>query len=193
MPRLRHFGSGYSRFGEDTTGQDVTIYGDTTGKKVDFDASTNTLNMACTVQIDGTALTSTAAELNLIDNADRVVKVAKVALSAVDTAGGLFAWQNDEGAAIMVQNVLLDVTTKATSACTADLGTTATSAATLSDNMIDGVDVATAAGLFDSITDKGTNGKSRQKLADAKWVTGSVASGASAGIVGFAYIEYVVI
>lgn len=141
----------------------------------------------------GTAVTSTAAELNLVDNADRLPKVAKIALAAVDTGGGVFAWQNDEGAAIMVKRVFLDVTTKTTGACTVDIGTTATSATTLSDNLIDGLDVNAATGLFDNITDKGTNGKSRQKLADGKWVTGSVASGASAGIVGFAYIEYIVI
>ena len=137
--------------------------------------------------------TVTTAELNLIKNSDRVVKVAKIALAAVDTGGGVFAWQNDETSSIIVQRLILDVTTKSTGACTLDCGTTATSATTKIDDLIDGLDVNAAAGVFDNITDKGDNGKSRQKLAAGKWVTGSVASGASAGIVGFAYIEYIVI
>ena len=154
----------------------------------------------------GTAITASAAELNLldgvtatttelnqVDNADRLEKVAKIALAAVDTAGGVFAWQNDEGASIIVTGLVLDVTTASTGACTLDCGTTATSATTKIDNLIDGLDVNSAAGVFDNITDKGTSGVSRQKLASGKWVTGSVASGASAGIVGFAYIRYIVI
>ncbi len=41
MARLRHFGSGYSHFGEDTTGHDVKAFGDTTGKYFMWDASAN--------------------------------------------------------------------------------------------------------------------------------------------------------
>ena len=128
-----------------------------------------------------------------LTNADRIVKVAKVALGVVDTGGGIFAWQNPEGASIIIQRILLDITTKATAACTLDVGTTATNATTSSDNLIDGVDAHTATGVFDNIDDKGLNGKSKQKLAAGKWVTASKASGSAAGIVGFAYIEYVVI
>lgn len=146
-----------------------------------------------TLKIGGTAVTSTATELNTVAGTDRSVKVKKVALAAVDTGGGVFAWQNPESSSIIVERICLDVTTKATAACTLDIGTTATSATTSSDNLLDGVDVGTAAGLFNNIDDKGTNGKTRQKLAAGKWVTASVASGASAGIVGFAYIHYIVI
>lgn len=145
------------------------------------------------LKLAGTAIAATAAELNLVDNADRLVKVAKVALGVADTAGGIFAWTNDEGASIIVQRVLLNVTTAATGACTIDVGTTAANATTKIDNLIDGADIGTAAGVFDNIDDKGINGKSKQLLADGKWVTGSTASGAAAGLVGFAYIEYVVI
>lgn len=121
--------------------------------------------------------------------ADRRIKVARVALAAADTAGGLFSWVNPESTAIIVTQVLLDVTTQTSGACTADVGMTATSATTSADNLIDGKSLATA-GLFDNIEDQGTNGTSRQKVAAGKWVTGSVASGASAGLVGFAYIHY---
>lgn len=121
----------------------------------------------------------------------KVQKVAKIALAAVDTAGGLFAWQNPEAGSIIVERVILDVVTDPSGACTADVGTTATSAATLSDNLIDGVDIGTAAGVFDNLGNAGTNGKARQKLAAGKWVTGSVASGASAALVGSAFVHYI--
>ena len=119
------------------------------------------------------------------------VQVAKVKLNAgTDTGGGIFAWKNPENDAIIVERVVLDVTTPATGACSVEVGTTATSATTASANLIDTLDVHTAAGSFDNITDKGTNGKSRQSLAAGKWVTGSTATGASAGLVGYAYIHY---
>ncbi len=118
-------------------------------------------------KLAGTAVTSTAAELNLIDNADRIVKVARVALAAADTGGGVFAWANDESTSIIVQRVVLDVTTAATGACTVDVGTTATNATTSSDNLIDGLDVNAATGVFDNITDKGSTVNRAKKLASA--------------------------
>ena len=144
----------------------------------------------------GTALAFTAAQFNQVMAAfgtvtfDRGVKIARVALA---TAGGVFAWQNPEASSILIHRVLIDVTTVATGACTIDVGTTAVSAATSSDTLIDGLDVNAGIGLFDNITEKGSNGKSRQKLASGKWVTASQASGAIAGIVGYGYVVYSVI
>ena len=123
---------------------------------------------------------------------ERSERVKKVALAAVDTGGGVLSWVNPESSAIIIVGLTVDVTTQSTGACTVDFGTTATSATTLSDNLIDGVSVAAVA-LLSNIDDKGTNGKSRQKLAVGKWITGSVASGASAGLVGNAYIRYYVL
>jgi hypothetical protein len=146
-------------------------------------------------EIGGSTLTiKSGGTLTLDPGANALVpRVAKVALAAVDTAGGLFAWQNPEAGAIAIKRVFLDVTTKTAAAATADVGTTATSAATLSDNLIDGLDINAATGLFGNLGNPGTNGKTSQRLASGKWVTGSIASGASAGIVGSAYVEYVVL
>lgn len=120
-----------------------------------------------------------------------LAKVARVPLAGLaDTAGGIGAWRNPEAVSIIIQRLVIDTTVVATGACTIDAGTTATSAATSSDTLIDGLDVNAAIGTFDNITDKGTNGKSRQKLASGKWVTFSRATGASAGLVGTAYITY---
>lgn len=119
-------------------------------------------------------------------------RVAKIPLaSAADTGGAVFGWQNDEGQSIIITRILLDVTTKSTDAATLDVGTTATNATTSSDNLLDGLDVGTAAGLFSNLKNPGSNGVPDQKLASGKWVTASRASGAVAGMVGSAYIYYI--
>lgn len=163
-------------------------------KTVDLkaDLATITTLVATTVTVPAGVTIGTTTPLEGAA-ADRITKIAKVALAAVDSGGGVFAWQNPESSSIIVQRLHLNVTTQSSGACTIDAGTTATSAATLSDNLIDGISVASAAGEYSNLKNAGTNGKADQLLASGKWVTGSVASGASAGIVGFAYIEYFLI
>ena len=121
------------------------------------------------------------------------LKSTKVALAASDVAAGVLSWQNPEGSAIVVFRLVLDVTSAATGACTLNVGSDGAGTSS-SDNLLDGVDVGTAVGLFDNMTNKGTNGKELQRL-DAKggstdYITASMASGASAGLVGNAYIIY---
>jgi len=140
---------------------------------------------AALLKIAGVQVTPAAAELNR-----GALKKATGALAAVDTAGGLFSWANPETSTILVEHVAIVTTHVATSACTADIGTTAASATTLSDNLIDGKDVNAATGTFTNLESAGTNGKAGQRLASGKWVTGSVASGASAGIVGTYEVYY---
>jgi len=133
----------------------------------------------------GVAITATAAELN------RSMKKVTGALAAVDTGGGIFAWANPEAGAILVTHVVLNITTKTTGACSIDVGTTATSATTSSDTLIDGKDIAAATGIFTNDESVGTNGKPFKRLASGKWVTGSVVSGgASAGLAGTYEIYY---
>lgn len=133
----------------------------------------------------GVPITATAAELN------RSTKKVTGALAAVDTGGGIFAWANPEAGAILVQHVVLNVTTKTTGACSIDVGTTATNATTSSDTLIDGKDIAAATGIFTNDESAGTNGKPFKRLASGKWVTGSmVAGGATAGLVGTYEIYY---
>jgi len=129
-------------------------------------------------------------DLSRFGSGYRHINIAKVALAALDTGGGVLAWQNPEAVSIIIDRIEFDVTTKSTAASTVDVGTTATNATTSSDNLMDGLDVGTAAGVFDNLGDAGTNGKAKQKLAAGKWVTASKASGACAGLVGYAYIHY---
>ncbi|HUX16041.1 MAG TPA: hypothetical protein VMW52_06180 [Phycisphaerae bacterium] len=144
------------------------------------------------LKIAGTAVTATAAELNQLDNADKLPKTVKVALAASDAAAGLFSWRNtEESANVIVTDLYVNVTTKTTGACTMDCGWAATEI--LSDTLIDGKDINAATGLFSNIDDAGTNGKGHRLVLDDEYITGSVASGASAGLVGFAYITYIVV
>ena len=122
-----------------------------------------------------------------------VEKVALVA-QATPTNGGLFSWQNPLDEKVMAA-VLVNVTTAATGAANANIGK-GTAAATDNDDLLDGKDVGTAAGLFSSIEsdDVGTNGKAFQLVDEnggtTAFITGT-ASADSSGIVGNVYILFV--
>jgi hypothetical protein len=124
---------------------------------------------------------------------ERMVKTAVVPLAAVDTGGGIFSWANPEVGSILITRVLIDVTTIATGACSIDIGTATASGTTSADTLIDGLDVHTATGTFDQADQVGANGKTKGKIAAGKWVTASKDTGASAGLVGNAYIQYVLV
>lgn len=119
-------------------------------------------------------------------------RIAKVPLAAaVDTGGGVLSWANPHSYSVIVERVMLDITTVATGTCGLDVGYTATSATTSANNLLTALDVNTATGVFDNITEKGASGKSRVKMASGKWITASKASGTSTGLAGYAYIEYI--
>jgi hypothetical protein len=141
-----------------------------------------------TLKLSSTAVTATATELNLLSGASRMVKVARVALTAADTAGGVFAWANPTGGTIIVTKVILDVTTQSTGSCTVDVGVAA-NGTTSNATLLTGASVAAVA-LLDNVTNKGASGLAQKKVTSTQFVTASVASGASAGLVGFAYIYY---
>lgn len=115
-------------------------------------------------------------------------QVVKVALAAVDTAAGLLSWQNKTGKTIRINRLVIQRTTASSGAGTGDFGVAAT--AILNDTLIDGLDLNAAAGIADNHLNPGSSGLSGAYLPADQYVTGSVASGASAGLVGFAYIFY---
>lgn len=114
----------------------------------------------------------------------------KVALTAATdtTAGGVLSLANPEGAALIVTRLVLDITTNSTGAATVDAGIAA-DGTTSADNLIDGQSVASAAKVLDNVSDGGTNGKARQKWGASQYLT-ITASATTAGMVGYAYIEY---
>lgn len=112
----------------------------------------------------------------------------KVALAALDTGGGVVSLLNPEGVDLIVKSLVLDVTTKASAACTVDAGCGA-GATTVYDTLIDGADVGTAAGVFGSPS--GTNGVPAVRWESDGYLTVSMKTGAAAGLAGYAYVEYV--
>lgn len=110
-------------------------------------------------------------------------KIVQVALAAVATEGGVFAWLNPETADVFAV-LFLDITTKTTGACTIDCGVEADAVST-SDTLLDGIDAGTAAAKFNSI-----NAEKFDTVPKGNYITGSEASGAIAGIVGSAYIAW---
>ncbi len=122
----------------------------------------------------------------LLNSAERV---RKVALSDGDGPVGILFWQNPFGIAILVR-LVLDVTTPATAALTADFGQTGTVPMPISDNLIDGVNLGASAGVFSSIDDDGTNGRTYRRVDVNEHVIGATDLGAAAGLVGNAFIFY---
>lgn len=114
----------------------------------------------------------------------------KAALTAATdtTAGGVLKLQNPEGVDLIITRCVLDITTKSTGAATVDAGVHATGASS-ADNLIDGKSVA-AAGVFDNITDAGTNGKAAVRWPAGQYVV-ITASATTAGMVGNAHIQFV--
>ena len=112
----------------------------------------------------------------------------KQAISATSGGGGLFNILNPTGATIVIERCALDITTASSTVSTIDVGVAATG--TSDDSLIDGI-AASATGLFDNITDAGTNGGATVKCTSAQYITGTFSSAASAkslaGSVGIWY------
>ena len=104
------------------------------------------------------------------------------ALEAGDAAAGIISQENNYGSDLIVLRVEIDLTTAAAGACTADVGIAATSVS--SDTIMDGIDLGAAVTVFGSIDDQGTNGNSAIKWPDGQYLTASMATGATAGLVG---------
>ena len=113
------------------------------------------------------------------------------ALSATrGTTAGVLTWVNPEEGAVLVDAILLDVTTAATSSvCTIDIGAT-TSSIVITDTMLDGADISTTARIYNHLKDAGTNGVRVVKVAKGKWITGTEKTGNVTGLVGTYYIHY---
>jgi hypothetical protein len=143
----------------------------------------------------GTDSKVVAAELKKIETElESRIKIAKVALTGGAVNSFAFVWVNQETVPIMVQRVLVDIKTAgATATSVIDIGPAADATST-SDTIIDGL-ALTSTGLFDNITDKGTNGKSRIRLDErggtTSYITGKILTANAAELVGNVYIEYI--
>ena len=115
-------------------------------------------------------------------------KVALVA-GTTTTGGDVLSLLNPEGADLLVTRLVLNVTTDAAGGANLCAGVAA-DGTTSSDNLLD--TVALAAGTFDNADadNQGTNGKGIQAWDSDEYIT-ITPSATCAGLVGYAYIEYV--
>lgn len=112
---------------------------------------------------------------------------AELTATTGTTGGGALSLANPEGQPLIVTRLTLYVSDASDGAATVDAGIAA-NGTTSADNLIDGVSVA-ATGAVDNITDKGSNGKSRQVWGTSQYLT-ITASATLAGLIAYAYIEY---
>lgn len=110
-------------------------------------------------------------------------------LGVLDTAGGVLSVLNPFSRQLLITRLVVNLTTASTGAGTADFGVAATSIS--NDTLIDGLDMNAAVGIFDNIKNKGSNGLSSVYWGATGYVTGSMASGAMAGLAGYAYIHFI--
>ena len=96
--------------------------------------------------------------------------------------GGVITLQNTFGVDLIITEMYLDVTTKSTAAATLDIGVD-DGGDVSNDTLFDGVDVATAAGLFNTTKHAGTDGLHAVVWKKDEFVVAS-ASATVAGLVG---------
>jgi len=166
------------------------VYGpDQSGIKVDSSSK------LITYRDSASTVKSVPADEAVGASTDQATRVAVRTLTGAEIhagTGGVVAWTNPESVAIVVNRVVLDLTTASTGACTLDIGVTETTSTTTSDTLLDGIDANAAVAVFDSMNaalDSGANAKA-QKLAAAKWVTIDEKSGDATGLVANLYIHY---
>lgn len=134
---------------------------------------------------------ATSEAVQSIGGAYRAIKVVKVALKGVTatTGGALFSWANPEGASIIIQRLLIDITTKSTGAANVSFGTAA-NGTTSAANLIDTYAAGGTEKVVDNHVDGSTNGKLNQKMTSSQYLTGT-GSADTSGLVGNVFIEYV--
>lgn len=124
---------------------------------------------------------------NRVAPAGNRVRIPLVAVTTT-AAGGIITWRNPYTHALRVTRLTIDRTTKSTGAASGDFGVAATVAS--NDTLLDGLDLAAAEAAADNILNPGTNGLATVSLAADSYVTGT-ASATTAGMVGFAYIDFI--
>jgi hypothetical protein len=114
----------------------------------------------------------------------------KGSLTASDAAGGVFSEENSYGSDLVVLRVVISVSTGASdSSVRVDVGTAA-NATTSADTLIDNLNVSDV-GLYDTQTNKGTNGNTVLKWGNNQFINASRAAGATSGLVGTYAIQVI--
>lgn len=115
-------------------------------------------------------------------------KFAGVAGVAATTGGAILAWQNPENTTIFIDRVEIDVQTKSTGAANLSVGVAA-NGTTSSANLIDTYAIGGTEKVVNNMDDKGTNGKSVQKMTTSQFLT-FTGSATTVGLVADVYVHY---
>jgi hypothetical protein len=125
------------------------------------------------------------------------IRVCKGNLTSGNSNSFAFTWQNPESTKIIVLKVVLRITsTGGTAGSVIDVGIVANATST-ADTLIDGLDI-NQVGLFDNITNKGTNGLAIGGVVDENggtndYITGKILTQNATSLAGKYYIYYVVV
>jgi hypothetical protein len=167
----------------------------TANRNVAFPDAAGTLVIASATQ----TLTAKTLTTPIIDgvtysaNNKRQIIVDTFALNGTAIHASTLAIWTAPAAAIILR-VIANITTPSDGASTLDIGYTAVSAATSSDTLLDGIS-GTPAAIFDSgdaALDTQANTLA-QLAASGKWITVDDKTGDSTGLLGTAYIFYILV
>ena len=112
------------------------------------------------------------------------------AVAGASGSAGVFAsFANPFGRDVIVHDLILDIATVATVAAVVDAGIAA-NAATAADNLIDGLDVNAATGMFSTSVNPGANGKAPRKWGASQFLNIEEDTGNVNGLVAKAYVVY---
>jgi hypothetical protein len=120
-------------------------------------------------------------------------KVVRVPLVPGAANAYAFAFQNPESANIIIERVMVNITTAGgTAGALLNVGTGAT-ATTASSNLLTGLNI-NQTGVYDNLSDAGASGKSRALLNIAggatSYITGQITTANASALAGTAYIVY---
>jgi hypothetical protein len=181
---------GKLQFVNATNGSVIMAVDPASGSVEQAEATITEASLTGRIYMAGGELLASSDELNDAGRFSHYLRSAQGNLSAAAAADNIvFAWENREGADIIVYRVIIDVTTAGgTAGALVDVGS-AVDAVTGSDNLIDGADL-NAVAVYDNIDDQGGNGESKQKVPDGEFVTGQARVEKAEALVGKYTIIY---
>ena len=124
------------------------------------------------------------------------INVATGSLTAGSDGDIAFAWQNPHATAIIVERVVVDVTTAGAATSDVNVGAAETAVEVDQDDLIDGGAID-AIDTIDNISEAGTNGKATQRI-DANggthdYITGTIETADAPALVGTYRVIYSVL
>jgi hypothetical protein len=136
---------------------------------------------------------ASADELNDAGRGSHYLRAARGNLAAAAAADGIvFAWENQEGADVIVYRVIVDVTTAGgTATATLDVGE-AVDAVTGSNSLITAADL-NAVATYDSLDLAGAGVATFVKVPDGEFITGQAKTEKAEALVGKYYVFYALV